>query len=534
LGINIKYILMRKFYKKPLAVLLMLIGVSAYAQFPAPYCNTTFTSSVEPITLVNFAGINNVTVATIGGPSLEDFTAMVGNVTAGVTYPISVNGNTDGAAYTNYFRVFIDWNQNNVFTDAGESYDIGTTMGNNGSGPVVTGSITVPVTALGGNTRMRVMKRYAGYSTNPCQTGTGYGQAEDYTLSVTAAADCNGAPTVGTATASVTTVCNGISFTLGAEVTPAPGLTYQWESSIDDGTTWTPLGAVQTNVAYSVASQSAGTSYRVIVTCTNSSLSTTSAEVAVAQTPPAECYCSPAFNYNCSDGDLLLNVTIGSINNTTGCSGATGYMDYAGTIAAPFVDAGSSLPISVTVGPSGDGWLYESSGIWIDYNQNGVFEAAEYTYIGTGLNQVLTASVTIPTDALDGTTKMRVVASATTAVAFNATYACGPVSATENYGEMEDYAITIHNELGVPGFETSGFAMYPNPTNGILNLQFGTSTAVHAVKVYSMSGRLVHSQEWNDVESDRFELNLQGISSGVYIVKVETAAGILNKRLIKQ
>ena len=33
-----------------------------------------------------------------------------------------------------------------------------------------------------------------------------------------------------------------------------------------------------------------------------------------------------------------------------------------------------TYPISVKVGPSGDGWLYESVGVWIDFNQNGTFE----------------------------------------------------------------------------------------------------------------------------------------------------------------
>lgn len=523
---------MRKFYKKSLVVLLTCIGFSVYAQFPAPYCNTTFTSDVEPITLVNFAGINNPSSAAIGGASLENFTAIIGNVSAGMAYPISVNGNT-GGNYENYFKVFIDWNQDNDFTGLDESYEIGSIVANNGSGPVLTSSILVPITALGGNTRMRVVKRFANYSTNPCQTGTGFGQAEDYTLTVVAAVDCEGTPAVGAATASVTTTCDGVAFNLGATVAPALGLSYQWESSVD-GTTWTALGVAQTSVAYSVPSQSAATSYRLVVTCASSSESATSNPVTVAQNAFQECYCLPALDYNCDDGDLILNLTFASINNSSSCGGPTGYTNYIGVVDAPVVQAGDVIPVSVTVGPSGAGWLYESAGVWIDYNQNGVFEASEYTYVGTGLSQVLNAQITIPNDALSGTTRMRVIVAAATAAGFNATYVCGPVEADESYGEMEDYAITIENNLGVNDAKAAGFEMYPNPTNGILNLQFGASTTVQAVKVYSMSGRLVHAQAWTGVSSDRIELNLQGIASGVYIVKVETTDGALNKRLIKE
>ena len=91
------------------SAVLFLTGWTARAQFPAPYCQATFTSNVEPITLVNFAGINNSSIATVGTAAMQDFTAITGTVTPTVTYPIILKGNTDGA-YTNFFSVFIDWN----------------------------------------------------------------------------------------------------------------------------------------------------------------------------------------------------------------------------------------------------------------------------------------------------------------------------------------------------------------------------------------------------------------------------------------
>ena len=159
----------------------------------APYCGPmTFTSNVEPITLVNFAGINNSTSALVGpnnGTTIfahENYTAIVGAVTAGSSYPITLKGNTDGNFIT-YLRVYADWNQNNDFTDAGESYDVGTIANSTGADAVqLVGAILVPPTALAGSTRMRVVKRYGGYGTS-CQTGIGFGQAEDYSLTVTAA-----------------------------------------------------------------------------------------------------------------------------------------------------------------------------------------------------------------------------------------------------------------------------------------------------------------------------------------------------------
>ncbi|MFZ4679161.1 MAG: T9SS type A sorting domain-containing protein [Flavobacterium sp.] len=176
--------------KKITFLLLMLVSYSGFAQFPLPYCGPlTFTSNVEPITLVNFAGINNSTSAVVGandGTTIiahEDYSTLTGNVTAGSSYTITLKGNTDGN-YVTYLRVYVDWNQNNDFTDAGESYDVGTITNSTGEDAIqLTGSILVPPTALTGNTRMRVIKRFNAYSTS-CQTGTGFGQAEDYSLLV--------------------------------------------------------------------------------------------------------------------------------------------------------------------------------------------------------------------------------------------------------------------------------------------------------------------------------------------------------------
>ncbi|MBU8881887.1 choice-of-anchor J domain-containing protein [Kaistella sp. DKR-2] len=153
----------------------------------APYCGPiVITSNTEPITLVNFAGINNATSATVNAtPDHENFTTIFGNVVQGSSYPITLKGNTDGN-FTNRFVVFIDWNQNGVLNDAGEVYQITQTIVNsNGTDAVqAVQSLAVPSDATLGNTRMRVKKIFG--TTNyvdPC-AGAAFGQVEDYTITV--------------------------------------------------------------------------------------------------------------------------------------------------------------------------------------------------------------------------------------------------------------------------------------------------------------------------------------------------------------
>jgi trimeric autotransporter adhesin len=154
---------------------------------PATYCTPTFTDGVEPITNVTFAGINRTTSNALGGSSLESFTDTATVTQGSATNAISVKGNTSGN-YTDNFRVYIDWDQNGTYgNNANEIYDIGTLTNSTGiDAKVVIGNIIVPITALLGTTAMRVMKRYNGYPTGPCQTGSGWGQTEDYVVNVIA------------------------------------------------------------------------------------------------------------------------------------------------------------------------------------------------------------------------------------------------------------------------------------------------------------------------------------------------------------
>ncbi|TDX86919.1 GEVED domain-containing protein [Epilithonimonas xixisoli] len=155
------------------------------------YCGPlTFTGlfgdNIEPITSVDFAGINNTTSATVNGsPAHEFFLDKVGNVDQGSTHTITLKGNT-GGDYPNSFAVFIDWNQDGDFADANESYSAGTITNSTGTdAKQLQYSITVPVGATVGNTRMRIKKQYGSATTllDPC-AGASYGQAEDYTLNV--------------------------------------------------------------------------------------------------------------------------------------------------------------------------------------------------------------------------------------------------------------------------------------------------------------------------------------------------------------
>lgn len=145
------------------------------------YCSAAFPNAVEPITRVTIADIDNVSSAAVNGsPPTENFASISTDMTIGQNYTTSLEGNTDGN-FVSYFRVFIDFDQNESWNDAGESFDCGSISNSTGTdGQAALGSITIPETALTGSTIMRVVKRYLAFGTS-CNT-TGFGQAEDYTV----------------------------------------------------------------------------------------------------------------------------------------------------------------------------------------------------------------------------------------------------------------------------------------------------------------------------------------------------------------
>jgi len=162
--------------KQLLSIIVAVVSLTLHAQ----YCTPTFPSGVEPICRVMFNTIDNSSSCSTGGSAYEDFTAISTTLVPGNTYPITVYGNTNGN-YTNHINVYIDWNNNGVLNDPGESFYIGTIV--NCGNCQVTGNITIPA-GVSGPKRMRVIKKYDSQA-NPCNTA-GFGQAEDYTIIVSA------------------------------------------------------------------------------------------------------------------------------------------------------------------------------------------------------------------------------------------------------------------------------------------------------------------------------------------------------------
>ena len=153
-----------------------IISVTTSAPI-ATYCASKGNSvTKEKIGKVVFGTINNTTT---GGTGYENFTTITTNATRGTAYTITITPSWTSTKYKEGYGVWIDYNGDGDFADAGEQVFTKTAS----TTTPVTGSITIPATAKIGVTRMRVSMKYNAIPTS-CEIFAS-GQVEDYTVNIT-------------------------------------------------------------------------------------------------------------------------------------------------------------------------------------------------------------------------------------------------------------------------------------------------------------------------------------------------------------
>jgi hypothetical protein len=163
------------------------------------YCTSTATSPAdEDIWNVSIGTLNNTSTCTTTGGA-GSVLNLYSNYTTTVTPPIlaatadynlSVTIGMCGTfPYNNMTKVYIDFNQNGLFTDPGETVYASTVATNGGS--TINALINIPATAAIGLTRMRVVnvETTAATAVNPCGIYT-FGETEDYLVNIVPAPTC--------------------------------------------------------------------------------------------------------------------------------------------------------------------------------------------------------------------------------------------------------------------------------------------------------------------------------------------------------
>ena len=354
------------------------------------------------------------------------------SVFVGNTYEFKVTTN-----YNDIIGMWIDNNHNAVF-DTYEWYLINKSSTANGTSSLY---ITIPTSADTGYTPIRIRAISAGTvldSSGACK-GFASGNTHDYQIYLCPMPACTSPPTAGTALTSDTIICANTIFTLSLQGnTFGTGQVYHWQASASGGAgTWSDLKNDTTSSTK--VSQAGANYYRCYVTCGGNS--DTSSTVYVGMKTFYDCYCSQALHTNVCDSTRMLTnfrITNTSLNNTVSSCTASGTAPHfvfspSGNLTANLI-RGKTYRFNATSNVNG------SISAWIDYDQSGTYDSAEWTRItaASGINANNAVNIAIPANTPLGMTGLRI--RLRNGVAANtAKFAC----TTFANGSTHDYIINI-------------------------------------------------------------------------------------------
>lgn len=272
------------------------------------YCASSGSNTgYEYISNVKLNTINNTTPASGG---YANYTTISTSLTKGSSYIITLTPGFSSSTYTEYFKVWIDYNNDMVF-DASENV-----YTSSGSASAVSGTFTVPSTAATATTRMRVSMSDGAIS-GPCASFT-YGEVEDYSINLIASTTSSCGTPAGLSATSITSSSATLNW---SAVSSASSYNVRYKPT--SSTTW--INTNSTSTSKSISGLSASTQYEFQV----------------------QAVCSSSGNYSASSIFTTTGTTTTSntvqIGSGTGTTGAVPYGTYYMDERAQFILTQSEL-----------------------------------------------------------------------------------------------------------------------------------------------------------------------------------------------
>lgn len=195
--------------------------------------------------------------------------------------------------------------------------------------------------------------------------------------------------------------------------------------------------------------------------------------------------------------EWISNVKFNTINNSS--TGGGGYSNF--TSISTLVNKGTAYTLTLT--PSFASTTYpEYFRVYVDYNGDLDFaDVGELVYTSPATSTAVTASITIPTTAITGNVRMRVM--------MKDGAITGPCESF-TYGEVEDYTLSI--QAGSTG-TTCG------TPSGLTNSTIGTTTAtiswgaVTGATSYTLQFKKSTATTWTSLSTTSASYNLTGLTS---------------------
>ena len=141
------------------------------------------------------------------------------------------------------------------------------------------------------------------------------------------------------------------------------------------------------------------------------------------------------------------------------------------------------------------------------------------TQLAANVPNTGSASIVVPTS-LDPTTEARVLV-------------MGVVSP---FYQVNTANFTITDVLGISDLDSTNFELFPNPTSGIVDIRFTSSSNKVSIVLYDLAGRKISDETEEAITNTPFTktLNYQHLPKGIYFMKSSDGDLISTQRLIKK
>ena len=424
--------------------------------------------------------------------------------------------------YSEGYAVFVDYNQNGLFTDAGEQVWTKATS----TAATASGSFTIPSNATLGTTRMRVSMKYNGTPT-ACETFS-YGQVEDYSVTISGGTADTTAPSAPTALAAsgTTQTTTNLSWSVSTDNVGVTGY------DVYRGTTL--LGTVTSN-SFSVTELSASTAYSFLVKAKDAAGNISSASNTLNVTTTA--------NSGSTATELLFSEYIeGSSNNKAlEISNATGSAVNLSVYSVKKQTNGSGswssgMSLSGTLSNGSKFTLVNSaiaSTCYPTSSANISTAAAEMTFNGNDAIGLFKNGVLID---IIGTFNGGTANFGANVTLRRKSTVTSPNTTFNISTEWDSYSSDTCSNLGSKNLEASAktqiiaesgdVKIYPNPSDG--NFFINNSNKEYSVEIYNIIGQKVYERK----NTNSTTLSLSQLNKGVYFVKITDDSKSTTKRII--
>ena len=382
--------------------------------------------------------------------------------------------------------------------------------------------------------------------------GTGDNGNSDIGLdNVVVSQPCTGTPNTPVASTSSSTLCfGGSNVNLNASgVSAGSGITYQWQSATNSAGPYSNISGA-TTVGYTAVNVTAATWYKLITTCTASTLTSESNVINV--TPGTAITTIPyTENFNtttagslpaCWQANLVSGTNNWNVGTVTNASEITSNFD--GNFAYKLYNDSETLFVSPAFNFNAIG----SGNVELDFQMHRrtpahVSDILTF-YVNTQPNLTGATLLQNYPSLITGTSVATAYAEAVTAApangwynykmtiptSFNTAPAVYLIARGVTAGGFSSYALAFDDFrlrdalLSKDNFEIVGFKVYPNPTNSILNLEYISD--ITNVTITNMLGQVVVSKKLN---ASSAQIDMSNLTNGIYLVKVE--AGNVSKTI---